>query len=102
MNFKNKKVLVYGLSSSGEWAARLLNKKKATVFLFDDDPNAFKNKNFKNCFLVQSLNESLVKQFDFLVVSPSIEFNNQYLAIARENNMYTQSYCGCEFSNTKK
>ena len=36
MKFKHKNVLVYGLSVSGEWVAKLLKKKKANVFLFDD------------------------------------------------------------------
>ena len=32
MNIKNKNVLVYGLSSSGEWATKLLLKLKANIF----------------------------------------------------------------------
>lgn len=97
MNFKDKKVLVYGLSASGEWVARLLNKKKATVFLYDDDYNNVKNKHFRNCFFVQSLNESIIKQLDFFVVSPSIEYENKYLMIARENNI--KIYSEIEFAS---
>ena len=97
MNIKDKKVLVYGLSSSGEWVAKLLNKKKASVFLYDDNINIVKNKNFRNCFFVQSLNESLIKQLDFLVVSPSIEYNNIFLSIARENNI--KIYSEIEFAS---
>lgn len=97
MNFKNKKVLVYGLSFSGEWAARLLNKKKATVFLYDDNNSAIKNKNFKNCFLVQNLNESIIKQLDFIVVSPGIEYDNEYLDYARKNNI--KVYSEMEFAS---
>ncbi len=97
MNFKDKKVLVYGLSTSGEWVAKLLNKKKATVFLYDDNFDMVKNKNFRNCFFVQSLNESIIKQLDFLVVSPSIEYDNKFLTIARENNI--KVYSEIEFAS---
>ena len=60
MNIKNKNVLVYGLSSSGEWATKLLLKLKANVFLYDDNLDKLKTKSFKNCFLIQELNENLI------------------------------------------
>lgn len=84
MNIKNKNVLVYGLSSSGEWATKLLLKLKANVFLYDDNLDKLKTKSFKNCFLIQELNENLISQFDFLIVSPAIEKENKYLLLAKK------------------
>ncbi len=84
MNFKNKNVLVYGLSSSGEWAAKLLLKLKASVFLFDDNLEKLKTKHFKNCYLVQSLNENFISQFDYIILSPSIEPDNENVIIAKQ------------------
>lgn len=97
MNLKNKKVLVYGLSTSGEWVSKLLIKKKATVFLFDDNYETLKNKNLKHCFLMQSLNEKLIKQLDFFVVSPSIEYDNKFLVLARTNGI--KVYSELEFAS---
>ena len=84
MNFKHKNVLVYGLNISGEWAAKLLIKQKANVFLFDDNIDILKSKKIKNCYIVESLNENLISQFDFFVVSPSIGKDNKYLLMAKE------------------
>lgn len=39
MNYKNKKVLVYGLGSSGRFVIKLLQKIGADVYVFDDDIN---------------------------------------------------------------
>ena len=39
MNYKNKKVLVYGLGSSGRSVIKLLQKIGADVYVFDDDIN---------------------------------------------------------------
>lgn len=87
MNFKHKNVLVYGLSISGKWVSKLLKKLKANVFLFDDNLEVLKNNRFKNCYMLEELNENYISQFDFIVVSPSIEYDNEYLQIARENNI---------------
>jgi len=86
MLFKHKNVLVYGMSMSGEWVARLLKKQKANVFLYDDNPDVLNKKLIKNCYVLNELNENLIKQFDFLVVSPSIEKENQFLQIASKIN----------------
>ncbi len=87
MNFKNKNVLVYGMSSSGEWASKLLLKKKAKVFLFDDNKEKLKSKRFKDCYLVQSLSENFISQFDFIVLSPSIDLENEVVKIANKFNI---------------
>ena len=97
MNLKNKNVLVYGMSLSGEWATKLLLKLKANVFLYDDNWDKLKAKSFKNCFLIQELNENLISQFDFLIVSPSIEKENKYLVIAKKLNK--KIYSEIEFAS---
>ena len=87
MKFKHKNFLVYGMSSSGEWATKLLLKKKASVFLYDDNVEKLKNKKFKDCYLVQNLNENLISQFDYIVLSPSIELDNFVVQTANKFNI---------------
>lgn len=97
MNYKNKNVLVYGMSASGEWASKLLLKLKANVYLYDDNKDKLKTKAVKNCFFVQELNEDLLSQFNFIVVSPSIEKDNPYLIIANKLNI--KIYSELEFAS---
>ena len=87
MNFKNKNVLVYGLSSSGEWVSRLLLKQKANVFLYDDNLETLNRKVIKNCYMLPAINENYINQLDFIVVSPSIEKDNVNLVCAKNNNI---------------
>lgn len=87
MKFKNKNVLVYGFSISGEWASKLLLKHKANVFLYDDNVEKLKTKNIKSCYLVQQLKPDLITQFDLIIVSPSIEYDNPYLQLARKSGV---------------
>ena len=79
---KNKNVLVYGLSISGEWAAKLLIRKKANVFLFDDNDEVLTKKHLKNCYILKELNENYISQFDFIIVSPGISNDNQHIKTA--------------------
>lgn len=85
--YKFKNFLVYGLSLSGESVSKLLVKLKANVFLYDDNIESLKAKHFANCFLIQELNENLISQFDYIVISPSIEKDNKFLQIARNHNI---------------
>lgn len=91
MIFKQKNVLVYGLSASGEWASKLLLKKKANVYLYDDDIELLRSKNIKYCYVMEQLNEELVSQFDYIIVSPAISSDNHYLQTARENKIKIMS-----------
>ncbi len=84
MSFKYKNVLVYGMSLSGEWVAKLLVKNKANVFLFDDNPEVLNKNKISKCYVLKELNENLIVQFDFLVVSPSIGKDNQFLSFAKK------------------
>jgi len=97
MKFKHKNVLVYGMSVSGEWAAKLLIKQKANVFLFDDNIDVLNKKKIKNCYVLEELNENLIEQFDFLVVSPSIEKDNKHLLSAKRLNK--KIYSELEFAS---
>lgn len=97
MKFKHKNVLVYGMSSSGEWASKLLLRLKANVFLYDDNMSVLRSKNIGKCFLVQELNENLIRQFDFIVISPSITQDNPNLVIAKKHNI--KIYSEVEFAS---
>lgn len=81
MKIKNKNILVYGMSVSGEWAVKLLNKKGANVYVFDDNKDIIKTKSLINCFLVQSIDTQTAKMFDYVILSPSIELTNPNLQI---------------------
>ena len=97
MKCKHKNVLVYGLSISGEWVAKLLKREKANVFLFDDNPETLNKKHIKKCYVLNELNENLIQQFDFLVVSPSIEKDNVNLVLAQKHNK--KIYSELEFAS---
>ena len=102
MKIKNKNILVYGLSSSGEWVSKLLTSKKANVFLYDDDTRTLNSRPIKHCFLLQELNENLISQFDIIVVSPSIEKDNQFLVLAEEKQIRIMSELELACFFTKK
>ena len=112
MDFKHKNVLVYGLSTSGEWASKLLLKLKANVFLFDDNLEHLKRKIIKNCYMLPEINENYISQLDFIIVSPSIEKDNKNLIFARNNNvkiyselefasLFAKNYCAITGTNGK-
>lgn len=65
MKLKNKKVLVYGLGSSGRSAIKLLQKHKAKVSFYDDDIRFFEYVGFER--------NPWDKQYDFVVISPGIK-----------------------------
>lgn len=97
MNFKHKNVLVYGMSVSGEWVSKLLLKKKANVFIYDDNEEVLNRIKLKSCYILNELNRNLIEQFDFLIVSPSIEPNNKFLKIA--NDLNKKIYSEVEFAS---
>jgi len=65
MRLKGKKVLVYGLGSSGQEACRLLHSEGACVSLYDDD------KRFSSLFCFER--KPLKQKYDLVVVSPGIK-----------------------------
>lgn len=82
MKLKHKNILVYGLSISGEWVSKLLLKKKANVYLYDDDINKTKRMMMAGCYMVEKLHEDLLEQFDSIVISPSIDLDNEHIVTA--------------------
>lgn len=64
-NFKGKKVLVYGMGSSGQAACKLLHELGANVSFYDDD-NRFSG-------FYSSEKNPTAKKYDFVVVSPGIK-----------------------------
>ncbi len=97
MKFKNKNVLVYGLSVSGQWACKLLRKQKANVFLYDDNAEKYSNRTFNDCFVIPAINANLMWQFDCIIVSPAIPKDNPNLELARKANI--KIYSELEFAS---
>ena len=97
MQIKYKNVLVYGVSVSGEWVAKLLRKKKANVFLYDDNLDNLNRVKISNCYILNKINENTIEQIDFMIVSPSIEIDNQYIQIA--NRLNKKIYSELEFAS---
>ena len=85
--FKYKNVLVYGTSSSGEWASKLLRKLKANVFLYDDNKNNMDSCKVKGCYILPDLNSNFISQFDYIVLSPAIESTNPFVQMAKSRNI---------------
>ena len=64
-NFKGKKVLVYGMGTSGQSACKLLHKKGACVSFYDDEDKF-------GSFFAFDKNPTLHK-YDFVVLSPGVK-----------------------------
>lgn len=79
MKLKNKKVLVYGLGSSGRSAIKLLQTHKAKVSFYDDDLRLWEYVGIER--------NPWDKQYDFVVVSPGIKcLGNKLLQRFQETN----------------
>jgi len=79
MRLKGKKVLVYGLGTSGQEVCKLLHSEGACVSIYDDD------KRFSGLFCYEKKPEE--KNFDFVVVSPGIKvLGNHMIARFLEEN----------------
>lgn len=102
MQLKKKKVLVYGLGESGRGAIDLLLKKKAKVYVYDDNVNAF-CENFENCTKVNAITENLLKLIDLIVVNPSVSMKCENLKLAQILNkkIISEIELGSNFSKGK-
>lgn len=85
MNYKNKKVLVYGLGASGRSVIRLLQKIGADVYVFDDDIN--EKEIPKNVTVVPCADFSDVA--DLTILSPAISIDNPSIQKAVAKNKVT-------------
>jgi len=65
--FLGKKILIYGLGKTGVSTFKFL-KKKADVYLFDD--------NKKNNLKIITINQVLKIKFDRIIISPGIDISN--------------------------
>ena len=72
------------MSVSGLWAARLLKKLKANVFLFDDDYEKLTNIGINKCTILNNVNKDTIKKFDCIIVSPSIEKDNPVILLVKQ------------------
>ncbi len=81
MIIRNKKVLVYGLGESGFGAIKLLLKKKAKVYVFDDDVQKLENIS-SNCTKINAITENLLKNIDLIVLNPSVSIYCENLKLA--------------------
>ena len=80
MNFKNKNVLIFGLGKSGLAALKLLNKKGANVFLYDDNKLALKdfadnNKNYVYNILY-SLSKEVYSFLHLVIINPAVSIEH--------------------------
>lgn len=80
MRLKNKKVLVYGLGSSGRAVIKILQSHMAHVSFFDEDPKFWDYVGF--------VRNPMDKQFDFVILSPGIKvLGNSLLEDFKKRNI---------------
>ena len=90
-NLKNKNVLVYGLSVSGVWCTKLLQKQKVNIFLFDDNQEKLINIGIKKCTILSMIDENTIKSMSLIIVSPSIEKENRVIKLANKYGVQVMS-----------
>ena len=87
--FFNKKILIYGIGKSGISSYHFL-KKNNHIYLYDDDQKILKKKSFKKLLLAKNQIHQI--KFDYIVISPGINFNNcklkNYLKKKKKYNSY--------------
>ena len=81
--FLGKKILIYGLGKTGISSYEFL-KKKAVVYLFDDNPDTVRKIN-KKCI---SLKELKRIKFDRIIISPGIDISDCKLSNFLKKNLF--------------
>lgn len=88
---RGRRVLVVGLGKSGLAAARLLNKKKARVFITDQRSRADLKDQLRRLpsgvRVEAGSHQFLSRKFDLIVVSPGVDWNHAALKKARKNGV---------------
>lgn len=106
MNFKNKKVLIIGLKRSGQAVCNLLKKKKANIFLYDENITVLEQvkQNNIDCVALHSLDEEFIKNIDYLVISPSVSIYSEVVKLANLYNktVLSELSVGLNFAKGKK
>ncbi len=82
--FSNRKILIYGLGKSGISAFKFL-KKKNELYLYDDEKNAYKNKEIKKNII--RYEEIKNQKIDYIIISPGININECHLKKFLKNNL---------------
>ena len=82
--FSNRKILIYGLGKSGISAFKFL-KKKNELYLYDDEKNAYKNKEIKKNII--RYEEIKNQKIDYIIISPGININECHLNKFLKNNL---------------
>ena len=84
MDYKGKTVLVVGIKSSGVSAITLLEKLGANIKIYDDNNNVTFN-GYVN--LRDESVETILKEVDLVVISPSIPNEHRIIEYAKENGI---------------
>lgn len=82
--FKNKNVLVVGLKKSGQSSLELLFKLDAICYAYDDNKEVLKQFATQNKYnIVTTLDEDIIRIMDFMVISPSVSINSEWVKLAK-------------------
>lgn len=82
--FKNKNVLVVGLKKSGKSSLEILFKLDAICYAYDDDKEVLKQFATLNKYnLITQLDEDIIKIMDYMVISPSVSINSEWVKLAK-------------------
>ena len=84
MTLSGKRILIYGMQSSGISAAYLAKREGAKVLCYDDDPSV-QVADFT--FLRQELSADILRSFDLAVVSPSLAKYHPFFALAQQASL---------------
>lgn len=92
MQVKNKNIIVFGLGITGKSVIKALSNLGANVLIYDDRPyEELKN----DVFSISDYNFNIIhedvdinwEEIDLLIKSPGINLNNQFIQLAKANNV---------------
>lgn len=91
MKLNKQNYLILGLARSGLAGLNLIYNKHSQFFLYDQNAATRmrvyeKTKLKPNVFILQNLSNKIIDQVDVLIVSPSFELDNKYIAYAKKQN----------------
>lgn len=95
MRLKNKNILIYGFSITGQAVFNFLKNKKCNIFIFENfcsDKIKLNMEKYKNDFIkygvtLFDLNHNNLKSIDLIIVSPGVPLNSELLKVARKNKI---------------
>lgn len=103
MKYKNKNVLIVGYGESGKSSQDFLLSHKANVFLYDDNKQVFNSLKFddKKVTILEKYDEEIIKQFDFVVLSPGVSIYSEIVKLATFSNVPVISELQLGLDNVK-